>query len=314
MDINTKSIKNIINVIFYQIDDNFVIKNNTVYENLKICEDRLNKISNNKLIHICLYVIFLSKIKTINSKDSNYKNTFLKNNKDVDNLYNFTEKIKLFIKDNGYKYNDVFNKLLNYYAKYEGLKYLPTSKKINKLNELNKIDYNLNNLYYSLNPTIIYNKQENLFDIKNSINSYYYINNVNNDIDKFKKSLIIVRGISGSGKTTFSNIFGDISLSYDLYSEIEDGNYSKLTNNELEKAKKYNLIWVKNLMEQNVKKIFINNQFLKYNNLDDYIKLAKSYNYNVFVLIAENINNTKNVHNVTNKEINNYKKIFEFKL
>lgn len=318
INIDTKNINDLINIIYYQIDDNFVIKNNTIYENLKLCEDRLSKISNNKLIYICLYIIFLSKIKTIKSKNNNYKNTFLMINNDinndVNNLYNFNEKIKKFIFDNGYKYNTVYNMLLNYYKKYEVLKYYPTSEIIKKLNDLNKIDYNLNNLYYSLNPTILYNKKENSFDIKNSINTYYYINNINNDIDKFKKSLIIVRGISGSGKTTFSNIFGDVSLSYDLYSEIEDGKYKKLTNNELDKAKKYNLLWVKNLMEQNVKKIFVNNQFLKYDNLKNYIELAKKYKYYVFVLILENINNTKNVHNVTNKEINKFKKIFEFKL
>jgi predicted kinase len=120
-------------------------------------------------------------------------------------------------------------------------------------------------------------------------------------------SLILLRGLPGSGKTTLAN-----SLS-------EEGKYpihsidSYFTDN---KTGEYNFAFDKNHLaykqceeqtEQSIKqgyqKIFIDNTFTLEWEMEPYFKLASQYNYNIFVVTVENRHGSKNTHHISDEQI-----------
>jgi len=146
-----------------------------------------------------------------------------------------------------------------------------------------------------------------------NISLEYVKNELLNKKKEFKKSLFIFRGIAGSGKTTSCELLCDVSIGDDMFFE-QVGNYTKFSKYYREVAADWAYKLVENAMKNNVPKIGVNNMFLKYDTIEPYIKLAKKYNYNVFQFFVENINGTKNIHNIDSDTINKFKNKIEIKL
>jgi predicted kinase len=133
-----------------------------------------------------------------------------------------------------------------------------------------------------------------------------------------EKILYIVRGIPGSGKSTFAKTLGGIHIEADQYFVDLEGNYNfdgskiKLAH---EYCKSQTESWMKTDGDQvNVNKIVVSNTFTQEWEMEPYFELAKTYGYKVFSIIVENRHIGTNVHNVPEEKIEQMRNRFEIKL
>ena len=135
------------------------------------------------------------------------------------------------------------------------------------------------------------------------------------------KTLFLIRGLPGSGKSTFGRIIwsNDIIFEADKYFEDEDGNY-KFDPSKLKEAHAWCKTQVENAMLQNHSKeqyypeIVVSNTFTTEKEMKDYFELASKYNYKVVSLIVENRHESKSIHNVPVETMEKMRKRFEIKL
>jgi len=132
------------------------------------------------------------------------------------------------------------------------------------------------------------------------------------------KTLILLRGLPGAGKSTFAKTLGGITLEADQYFEDENGNYV-FDANKLKNAHYYCQSQCKAWMETNgkqvnVDRIIVSNTFTQEWEMDEYYKLAKQYDYRVFSIIVENRHDGVNEHGVPAEKLKQMKDRFQIKL
>ena len=131
------------------------------------------------------------------------------------------------------------------------------------------------------------------------------------------KTLYIVRGIPGSGKSTFAKSIGGIHIEADQFF-MENGKYN-FDITKIKLAHKYCQIqteaWMKTDGAQvNNDKIVVSNTFTQEWEMEPYFKLAEKYGYRTFSLIVENRHGGVNVHDVPEDKLELMKNRFEVKL
>ncbi len=125
------------------------------------------------------------------------------------------------------------------------------------------------------------------------------------------KNLILVRGISGSGKSTFAKLICNQHVEADMFFEL-NGKY-KFDPSKLKQAHE----WCKNKAEgwmKNGYNVVVSNTFSQEWEMQPYFELAKKYGYMVHTLIKENRHEGKNIHNVPEEKLEQMKNRFEIKL
>lgn len=158
------------------------------------------------------------------------------------------------------------------------------------------------------------------------------------------KTLFLIRGISGSGKSTTANLLSENGrypvLSADMYFEDSDGNYN-WNPSKLKDAHEWCKCQVEGLMRDGNKvvefptiisttiaskngyrsvgykffnKIFVANTFTQEWEMEDYFELAEEYGYQVVSLIVENRHGNKNIHNVPDEKVQQMKERFQIQL
>ena len=133
-----------------------------------------------------------------------------------------------------------------------------------------------------------------------------------------EKILYIVRGIPGSGKSTFAKTLGGIHIEADQYFVDADGNYN-FDGSKIKLAHEYCRLKTKAWMEINgdlvsEDKIVVSNTFTQEWEMEPYFELAKEYGYKVFSVIIENRHGNTNEHNVPEDKIEQMKNRFSIKL
>ena len=126
------------------------------------------------------------------------------------------------------------------------------------------------------------------------------------------KQLILLRGLPGSGKSTFANLLGGIHVEADQYF-MQDGEY-KFDASKLKQAHNWCKLRVEHSMEDGADKIVVSNTFTQEWEMDTYFELAEKYGYQTSCLIVENIHDSKNIHGCPDDKIEQMRKRFEIKL
>ncbi len=128
-----------------------------------------------------------------------------------------------------------------------------------------------------------------------------------------EKILYIVRGIPGSGKSTFAKTLSDNHYEADQYFVDADGNYN-FDGSKIKNAHAWCLDRVKTDMAVAREKIAVSNTFTQEWEMESYFELAKEYGYKVFSIVVENRHGGINVHNVPEDKIEQMKNRFSIKL
>ena len=126
---------------------------------------------------------------------------------------------------------------------------------------------------------------------------------------KTNKILYIIRWLPWSGKTTFAKSICNNICEADEYF-MQNGKYI-YNPSEIKQAHEYCQNKCEDLMKLWIDKIAVSNTFIKKWEIEHYIWLAQKYEYMIFQTIVENINQTKNTHNVPENVVDNMKKNFE---
>jgi predicted kinase len=128
-----------------------------------------------------------------------------------------------------------------------------------------------------------------------------------------EKVLYIVRGIPGSGKSTFAKTLGGQHYEADMFFINENGEYN-FDVTKIKDAHKWCQSFVETNMVLEYPKIVVSNTFTQEWEMEPYFELAKKYGYKVFTIIVENRHGGTNVHNVPEDKIEQMKNRFSIKL
>jgi predicted kinase len=128
-----------------------------------------------------------------------------------------------------------------------------------------------------------------------------------------EKVLFIVRGIPGSGKSTFAKTLGGQHYEADMFFIDEDGNY-KFDGTKIKDAHKWCQSFVETDMVLEYPKIAVSNTFTQEWEMKPYMDLAKKHGYKVFTIVVENRHGGNNVHDVPEDKIEQMCNRFEIKL
>lgn len=135
------------------------------------------------------------------------------------------------------------------------------------------------------------------------------------------KILTLVRGLPGSGKSTFANtITNKYSIcEADKFFYDGDGNYN-FNASKLREAH----TWCRNEVEtrmmdndvnpQYYPEIVVSNTFTQEWEMEEYFKLAEKYGYMVFTIVVENRHGGVNQHGVPDDKLEQMRNRFEVKL
>jgi len=127
-----------------------------------------------------------------------------------------------------------------------------------------------------------------------------------------EKVLYIVRGIPGSGKSTFAKTLGGSHHEADKFFMV-DGKY-QFDGTKLKDAH----IWCQNKVKTDMmvgrEKIVVSNTFTQEWEMEPYLELAKTHEYKIFSIIVENRHGGTNEHGVPDEVLTKMCGRFEIKL
>jgi predicted kinase len=132
-----------------------------------------------------------------------------------------------------------------------------------------------------------------------------------------EKTLYIVRGIPGSGKSTFAKSLAGTHFETDEFFMV-DGEY-KFDPTKLKEAHRWcqdsvNTAMILNHTAGLNNCIVVSNTFTQEWEMEPYIQMAKTYDYKVFTVIVENRHGGVNTHGVPEDKLQVMRDRFEFKL
>lgn len=126
--------------------------------------------------------------------------------------------------------------------------------------------------------------------------------------------LILIRGLSGSGKSTFARFLeSPLRVNYEADMWFDNYNNGVFDASKLKKAHK----WCKDNVEYVLKSgldVIVSNTFTQEWEMQDYFDIAKQCGAKVTVLIVENYHGNKSVHNVPEETMKKMKDRFEVNL
>lgn len=126
------------------------------------------------------------------------------------------------------------------------------------------------------------------------------------------KILYIIRGVSGSGKTTFASTLGcEVASADDFF--MVDGEY-RFDPKKLPKAHEYCRVLVCGWMVDGESVIAVANTFTQDWEMEPYYIMAKDFGYTVFSIIVENRHGGKNEHGVPEQAVQGMRDRFSIKL
>jgi predicted kinase len=127
-----------------------------------------------------------------------------------------------------------------------------------------------------------------------------------------EKTLYIVRGIPGSGKSTFAKSLGGVHFETDMYF-MKNGEYN-FDISQIKVAHEWCRESVEYEMAKYTPKVVVSNTFTQEWEMKPYFDLAEKYGYKVFSVIVENRHGGRNLHGVPDETLSKMKGRFEISL
>lgn len=125
--------------------------------------------------------------------------------------------------------------------------------------------------------------------------------------------LIIVRGLPGSGKSTFANLLGTKAICTADDYHTHKGVYN-WTPEKVKDAHAWCQRKARRFMKARVERIVVANTSTQEWELAPYYDMARKAGYKVFSVIVENRHNGQNIHNVPEETLEKMANRFEIKL
>jgi len=132
--------------------------------------------------------------------------------------------------------------------------------------------------------------------------------------------LILLRGVPGSGKSTFANVIlqqpnnnPQEVLSADDFFVNNEGVYI-FDGTKIKEAHNYCQFRCSERMRQEISRIVVANTFTQEWEMETYYEMAKRYNYRVHSVIIENRHGNENIHGVPEDKLQIMKDRFQIKL
>ena len=127
-----------------------------------------------------------------------------------------------------------------------------------------------------------------------------------------EKTLVLLRGIPNSGKSTFAKTIGGLHFEADNYFMIDD--VYEFVPSKIKDAHRYCQESVEVNMMRGEEKIVVSNTFTQEWEMEPYIEMAKEFGFTIFTLIVENRHGGVNQHDVPDEVLDKMKNRFEIKL
>ena len=128
-----------------------------------------------------------------------------------------------------------------------------------------------------------------------------------------EKSLFLVRGLPGSGKSTFASKITDAHFEADQYFIDQSGGYL-FNPAKIKDAHEWCRSKTESAMVWGKPKIAVSNTFTQEWEMKAYYDLAEKYGYTVFSIIVENRHNGKNLHGVPENKLQQMKDRFQISI
>jgi predicted kinase len=131
-----------------------------------------------------------------------------------------------------------------------------------------------------------------------------------------EKILYIVRGIPGSGKSTFAKTLVKKDYCHkeaDMFFVDRDGNYN-FEPSKIKDAHSWCQEEMDFLMRLEHSPVVVSNTFTQEWEMEPYLELAKTYGYKVFSIVVENRHGGVNEHNVPEEVLTKMRDRFEVNL
>jgi predicted kinase len=131
-----------------------------------------------------------------------------------------------------------------------------------------------------------------------------------------KPTLYLIRGLPGSGKSTFAKQLFDAKIVADVFEAdqwFENNNSGQFDSTKLHQAHKACQQWAKMLIESG-ESVAVSNTSTTEKEVQVYQAIAVNAGANFVSLIVENRNDTKNIHNVPPEHIEKMRNRFTTKL
>ena len=129
-----------------------------------------------------------------------------------------------------------------------------------------------------------------------------------------EKILYCVRGVAGSGKSTFAKTLGGRHYEADMFFIDPISGEYKFDGSKIKLAHEWCQNRVEGDMILNMDKIVVSNTFTQEWELEKYFGLAKKYGYRTFSIIIENRHGGTNVHEVPEEKLEQMRNRFSIKL
>ena len=127
------------------------------------------------------------------------------------------------------------------------------------------------------------------------------------------KQLILLRGLPGSGKSTFAKSLG-VSEHYEADMFFERNGKYEFDPSRLKDAHQWCRHSVMDAMKEGHSKIIVSNTFTQEWEMEAYYLLAEELGYQVFSVVVENRHNGENIHGCPKDKIEIMRNRFEITL
>lgn len=128
-----------------------------------------------------------------------------------------------------------------------------------------------------------------------------------------EKELILVRGIPGSGKSTFAKALGGVHYEADMFFLDQQSNYV-FDPSKIKDAHAWCQSHCLHLMKEGEPRIVISNTFTQEWEMKPYMDMASENGYTVFTIVVENRHGGVNTHGVPEDKLQMMKDRFEISL